>query len=84
VKEGGVQLTAKLSHLCFFVPLLFLLLTLLFHHSVPFFLLPSAAEAVQATEAGAGEGHGLSDTPHPREPAERRGSIKTLLYLRIC
>lgn len=49
------------------------------------------AEAVQATKAGAGEGHGLSDAPHPRKPAEverdgREGGeeeVKTL-HLAIC
>lgn len=31
-----------------------------------FLLLSSAADAVQATETGAGEGHGLPDALHPR------------------
>lgn len=67
------QLTAPLSHLCLLTPPLFYLLTLLFLHLLLFLLLPSAAEAVQATEAGTGEGHGLPDAPHPRKPAEGEG-----------
>lgn len=67
------QLTARLSHLCLLIPALFYLLTLLFLHLLLFLLLPSAAEAVQATEAGTGEGHGLPDAPHPRQPAAREG-----------
>lgn len=54
-----------LSHLCLLIPPLVYLLTLLFLQLLPFLLLPSAAEAVQATEAGAGEGHGLADAPYP-------------------
>lgn len=90
------QLTARLSHLCLLIPALFYLLTLLFLHLLLFLLLPSAAEAVQATEAGTGEGHGLPDAPHPRQPAaregggeggreEKRGDVRPfLLHLAIC
>lgn len=64
------HLTAPLSHLRFLIPPLFdlFVLLLLFLHSLPF-LLPSAAEAVQAAEAGAGERHRLPVAPHPRGPA---------------
>lgn len=67
---------------------MFHLLTLLFLHLLLSLLPPSAAEAVQATEAGTGEGHGLCDAQHPREPAggrrgrgveEKRGGVKTFV-----
>lgn len=57
--------TAPLSHLRLLIPPLLDLLILLFLHSL-LFLLASAAEAVQAAEAGAGERHGLPDALHPR------------------
>lgn len=92
-----VRRVHRLSHLCLLIPQLFYLLTLLFLFLLLFLLSPSAAEAVQTTEAGTGEGHGLSDAPHPREPAEGKGGrrgkrgrggecVKTffLLHLAIC
>lgn len=91
-----MRLTAPLSHLCFLIPPLFYRLTLLLLlRLLRFLLLPSAAEAVQATEAGTCEGHGLPDAPHSRTPARggggggggrgRKGGIKTLLlHLAIC
>lgn len=68
MKMSRSHLTAPLSHLRFLIPPLLDLLVLLFLHSLPF-LLPSAAEAVQAAEAGAGERHGLPVAPHPRGSA---------------
>lgn len=70
VKVRREQLTALLSHLRLLILPSFYLLTLLFLHLLLFLLLPSVAEAVQATEAGTGEGHGLSVATHPRKPAE--------------
>lgn len=85
MKVKRLQLTAPLSHLCLLIPPLFSLLSLLFLHLLLFLLPPSAAEAVQATEAGTGEGHGLSEAPHPRSPEGKRekrggrgrGGVKT-------
>lgn len=64
---------APLSHLRLLIPPTLYLLTLLFLHLLLFLLPPSAAEAVEAAEAGTGERHGLSDTRHPRKPAQREG-----------
>lgn len=86
-------MTALLSHLCLLIPPLLYLLTLIFLHLLLFLLPPSAAEAVEATEAGTGEGHVLSDAPRPHESAEgdgvgrgeKRVDIKTLIrHQAIC
>lgn len=69
VKVSRSWETAPLSHLCFLIPLLFNPPSLLFFHLF-LFLLSSPAEAVQATEAGTGEGHGLPVAPHSRRPVE--------------
>lgn len=68
------QLTAPLSHLRFLIPPLFHLLLILLFLRPLLFLLPSAAEAVQAAEAGAGERHRLPVAPHPPGSARGGGS----------
>lgn len=68
MKTSRSRLTAPPSHLRLLIPPLFHLLILLFLRSL-LSLLPSAAEAVQAAEAGAGERHGLPVAPHRRGSA---------------
>lgn len=82
MKTSRSHPTAPLSHLRLLIPPLFHLLILLFLHLL-LFLLPSAAEAVQAAEASAGEGHGLPVAPHLPGSAggmESRRSVNGALW----